>query len=345
MNKLTNWIKQHQLIAFFLITFIITWGLGFSYGAVLIKVQFLLAPLVMVATCGPALAGIIVSAVSNTQPWQGTRKTFWIAFIVAWVVSALVLLAYNTFISLVPLSSGAVGFTLVVVVPVAFVISMAYSRIPAVKNYMSSLIRLRGLWGWALLALVLIPGPALLSIPVSKIIGWQPIVTLWLPRTGLALVGWIAVKFIYQIFFFNAVGEEVGWRGFALPRLQARTSPLIAALIISIFWVPWHFFLWQAEGAPVLTLQFWIEMYMGITLLSVFIVWICNRAKGNILVAGIAHAAVNTAFDFIVVHDRQLLNLVWLVIALVIIVADQMWKKLPSDHPAVYRNPEIEENM
>ena len=162
---------------------------------------------------------------------------------------------------------------------------------------------------------------------------------LWLPRTGLALVGLIAVKFIYQIFFFNAVGEEVGWRGFALPRLQARTSPLIAALIISIFWVPWHFFLWQTERAPDLTLQFWIEMYVGITLLSVFIVWICNRAKGNILVAGIAHAAVNTAFDFIAIQDRQLLYLIWLVIALVIIMADRMWKKLPSDHPAVYTEP------
>jgi hypothetical protein len=107
-----------------------------------------------------------------------------------------VLLAYNTFISLVPLSPGAVGFSLVVVVSVAFVISMTYSCIPAVKSYMSSLIRLRGLWGWALLALVLILGPALLSIPVSNIIGRQPIVAIWLPRTGLALAGRIAVKFI-----------------------------------------------------------------------------------------------------------------------------------------------------
>jgi hypothetical protein len=32
MNKLTNWIKHHQIIAFFAITFVITWGLGFFYG-------------------------------------------------------------------------------------------------------------------------------------------------------------------------------------------------------------------------------------------------------------------------------------------------------------------------
>jgi membrane protease YdiL (CAAX protease family) len=342
MNTVKDWIKNHQIAAFFIITFTITWGLGFSYRAVLVHGKFLLAPLVSVATCGPALAGIIIAAISNTQPRQGTRKAFWIAFFVAWVVSALVLLAYNTFISLVPLSSGMVGFALVVVVPVAFVISMAYSRIPAVKSYLSSLIRLRGVWGWALLALVLLPGPVLLSVAISKLLGRQPIVAFRLPETGLALVGLIAVKFSYQLFFFNVTGEEAGWRGFALPRLQARTSPLIAAFIISIFWAPWHFFLCQAEGNPVLTLQFWIDMYIGTAgtiLPSLIIVWICNRAKGSILVAGIAHAAINTAFAFVSIQDGQALKQIWFAIALVMIVADRMWKKLPSDHPAVYRKP------
>jgi hypothetical protein len=35
LNKLTDWIKQHQIVIFFAITFAITWGLGFSYGAVM----------------------------------------------------------------------------------------------------------------------------------------------------------------------------------------------------------------------------------------------------------------------------------------------------------------------
>src|SRR5512136_177888 len=92
MNKLTDWIKRHQIAAFFIITFAITWGLGFSYSA-FYKGQFLMAPLAFLATCGPALAGIIISAVSNTQPRQGTRKAFWIAFFAAWIVSALVCIA------------------------------------------------------------------------------------------------------------------------------------------------------------------------------------------------------------------------------------------------------------
>ncbi len=250
MNKLTDWIKGHQVTAFFIITFATTWGLGFSYDAALNKGMFLLFPLASIATCGPALAGIIISAVSNTQPRQGSSRTPWIAFFVAWVVSALVFVAHNTLFNIAPLSPVVIGFTFVLVVPVAFVISMAYSRFPGVRAYLGSLIRLRGVWDWSLLALLLLPGLSLISFLISRSIGRQPFPADRFPDPGLSLIGLIAVKFLYQLFFFNATGEEVGWRGFALPRLQARTSPLVASLVLAFFWAPWHLFLWQAEGRP-----------------------------------------------------------------------------------------------
>lgn len=61
MMKPANWIRHHQVAAFFLITFAITWGLGFSFDAVMNEASLLLAPLVFVALCGPALAGIAVT--------------------------------------------------------------------------------------------------------------------------------------------------------------------------------------------------------------------------------------------------------------------------------------------
>jgi len=146
MHKFIDWIKRHQVVAFFVITFAITWGLGFSYGAVLKRGQFLLAPLIFLATCGPALAGILLTAIANTEPKRGTRKAFWIAFFGAWVVSALVFLAHNAFFNRAPFSPRMVRFALICVLPVAFVCGMAYSRVPAVKSYLVSLIRLRGVW-------------------------------------------------------------------------------------------------------------------------------------------------------------------------------------------------------
>jgi len=162
------------------------------------------------------------------------------------------------------------------------------------------------------------------------------------PEAGLALIGLVTVKFFYQFFFFNATGEEVGWRGFALPRLQSCTSPLLASLIISLFWVLWHFFLWKAEGRPVLTLQFWLGQFALHLPASVIIGWLYNRSKGSILVAGIAHAAANTAFAFFPNLDWTVYALTFAAAALVMILVDRMWKKLPSGHPAVYRESALD---
>ncbi len=339
MNKLADWIKSHQVASFFIITFVISWGLGFSWDAVQNRNQFLLLPLAFIAACGPGLAGIIVSAVTNTKPSQGPDKAFWIAFLVAWLVALLVYIANLKFIEQFPISPVVVGLFTISVVPVACIIASTYSRIPAVRSYLSSLIQLRGVVGWSLLGLVLVPALLLISYLINSLLNRQPIPSYQLPEISLALIGLVIVKFLYQLFFFNASGEETGWRGFALPRLQTRFSPLIAALVIAFFWVPFHLFWWQAEGQPIMSVEFWLEMYTAHTLFSVLIVWICNRAKGSILVAGIIHAASNTAQAFLQMPG-VLLILAFSVATLIMIIVDRMWRKLPPDHPAVYRSPE-----
>ena len=342
MNHLVDWIRRHQIIAFFAITFVITWGLGFSYSAVLNTGMVFLFPVVAVATCGPGLAGIIVTAITNTQPKQGTKRASWIAFLIALVVSALVCLASIITSNIAPFSIPLLVLTLVAAIPVAFVISMAFSRIPAVKSYLSSLVRLRGMWGWIILALVLFPALFLLSTIISASLGRQAVAVNQVPQTGptgWVVIGLIALKFSYQLFFFNAVGEETGWRGFALPRMQARLSPLIASLIISLLWINWHLFLWKAEGNPFSSWEYWIVQYALHITTALIIGWLYNRSRGSILVAGIAHAAANTGNAVFSRMDPLILILVLAVAALVMILADRMWKKLPSDHPAVYQAP------
>jgi membrane protease YdiL (CAAX protease family) len=335
MTKLTNWIEGNQLKIFFILTFSITWGLGFSFSGVY-RGQFILLPLTAIALCGPALAGIIITTITNTKPKQGTNKVFWSAFIIAWMVCAVVFLTHTRLFykNLFP-----TGLVLVTVIPVAFVISMAYSRIPNVKSYLVPLIRVRSVWKWIIVAMVLIGGLAPLSFVIGNLLDIQSVSDISLPGSGLTLIGLIAVRFIDQFFFFNATGEEVGWRGFALPRLQARTSPLVAAFIIALFWAPWHFFLWHAEGAPVLTWLYWLVKYLGTIIASVFIVWFYNRTQGSILVAGIAHAAWNTGAAFIPIKDGLILYPTSFIIVLIMVLVDRMWKKLPSECPTVYRSP------
>lgn len=335
MKKLREWVNCHQVTAFYILTFAISWGLAFAYDGVENHDQFFLLPLLFVAICGPGLAGITISAINNTRPKSGSRKGFWAVFLAAWFVSALIIFANLRLYQRVSLPAALFGLLIIAVVPVAYVIASAYSRNPSVRSYLVSLVRLRSVLGWSLVALFLLPGLFLISIPISTFLGKQPSSSYQFPEISLSLLGLVVVKFFYQLFFFNATGEETGWRGFVLPRLQALTSPLIASLIIGFFWASWHFLFWMFDGEPVFTMEFWIDMWVMHILVSFVIVWMCNRAKGSILVAGIAHAAMNTVQAFF--PFGNLLLLVMVFAALVVILVDRMWQKLPSDHPAVYQ--------
>jgi hypothetical protein len=107
---------------------------------------------------------------------------------------------------------------------------------------------------------------------------------------------------------------------------------------MGLFWPIWHFFLWQAEGSPVTSLQWWLSQYMALIPATVFITWFYNRSRGSILVAGVAHAAANTSFAFFQNLDVTMYTISVAVVAIVMIVIDRMWKRLPARHPAVYQS-------
>ena len=344
MNQIGTWIRRRPIISFFVITFVISWGLGFSAVAVLKNDQFLLMPLAVVTACAPALAGIIVTAVGGGQarPALGRNRARWILFFIAQIVGTAIFLANNQVfdgVAATPIIALLVFFLFVP--PVSFIISAAYSRGAPVRELMASLLRLRGVTGWLLLALIFIPGIFMIGVVAGDLLGSQPVTAMSNLRLGAPLLGMVILKFFYQMFFFNATGEESGWSGFARPRLQAHVSPLLAALIVALFWVPWHFFWWYAEGREVLTVAFWLEFYTAHILGSIIITWLFNRSRGSILVAGVAHAAGNTVQEFLPDYDSQLTLLIFIIVALILVLIDRMWKRLPQEDPAVSQAPKL----
>ena len=70
------------------------------------------------------------------------------------------------------------------------------------------------------------------------------------PSPVLAALGPQAAAILPFIVVFalpNALGEELGWRGFALPKLQARHSALTASVVLGLFWGFWHIPAWIAQ--------------------------------------------------------------------------------------------------
>jgi membrane protease YdiL (CAAX protease family) len=338
------WIRKRPVASFYVIAFAITWGLGFSYIAWYKNGLFLLLPLTFVATCAPALAGIIVTAVEGGQgrPKLGRNRARWIVFFIAQFACTAILLANLYFFEGTSFSPILALFAFFLLTPpVSFIVSAAYSRGVPVRAMMASLVRLRGVAGWALLALLFVPGIMLLSVAASDLLGRQPASAVSSVVLGAPLLGLVAVKFLHQFFFFNGTGEESGWSGFARPRLQARVSPLVAALIVTLFWVPWHFFLWYAEGQAVFSLPFWFEFYINHLLASIIITWLYNRSKGSILVAGVAHTAANTAIAFLPDLDWIVFTAMLATAALLLVLIDRMWQRLLQEDPAVGQAPRL----
>lgn len=141
------------------------------------------------------------------------------------------------------------------------------------------------------------------------------------------------IAFITQFFYGNTLGEEVGWRGFALPRLQARYSPLIASLVLTPIWFAWHLPLKVLNPDPISYLFYGLSFVPQTILLT----WLFNRTNGSILAVGIAHVSFNVAGKYLFAPSYAWLIMQFTLVGILILV-DRMWKKLPSDHPAVFRS-------
>jgi membrane protease YdiL (CAAX protease family) len=95
--------------------------------------------------------------------------------------------------------------------------------------------------------------------------------------------------FIAALIVFS-IGEEIGWRGFALPRLLNRYGPLLASAILGVLWTAWHIPMLALQGvSPVLYLAFVPYMIGG----SVLFTWIYQHTRGSLWLAVLAHVGAH----------------------------------------------------
>jgi len=95
-------------------------------------------------------------------------------------------------------------------------------------------------------------------------------------------------------------GEEIGWRGYALPRLQTRYAALFSALIMGVIWGLWHIAVYIRVFNPG-----WFGWYLvGVIAKSVLITWAYNGSKGSLLLATLYHSAWNTAGLFLPITTK-----------------------------------------
>ena len=103
----------------------------------------------------------------------------------------------------------------------------------------------------------------------------------FLPALGLAALPMWVLTF--------GIGEETGWRGFALPRLQESRSALHATIILWVLWALWHlplfFYSYDVSVLP----GFLIGLLAG----AIILTWLYNSTEGSVLMVALWHGAFN----------------------------------------------------
>jgi membrane protease YdiL (CAAX protease family) len=219
---------------------------------------------------------------------------FLMAYAFSWILSIpAVLSAWG----ILPAATFVVFFTIKSFGPfmAAYIMTSVIEGREGVLRLRRSLRQVRAGWPWY--AFILVGVPALLFLGIAILPGalasFQGI-----PPHFLAIY---LVTFVLIFFGGGPLGEEPGWRGFALPRLQTRYGALRGTLLLGVLWVFWHLpdYLTVAQrGGPgtnllsllVVNLPIFFVMVMA---LAVIFTWVYNHTRGSLFIAILLHTSIN----------------------------------------------------
>ncbi|HSJ34383.1 MAG TPA: CPBP family intramembrane glutamic endopeptidase [Acidimicrobiia bacterium] len=177
-------------------------------------------------------------------------------------------------------------------------------------------------WKWRLpfplWVLVLLAPAAIILIAVAIAQGLGAPVGEWNDPAQLYLT--IPV-FLYVVVLGGPLGEEFGWRGFALPRLEQRLHPIAAVILLGLIWGLWHLPLFCIEGT-VQQLTPFTAFLAQTTVTSVIYGWLWNTTKSLPAVV-VIHAATNTTVGLLPVLPDAAHSMIplWTTISVAAVIA------------------------
>lgn len=315
---------KKQIWPFLILTYALSWLIwitALKLGAGVGSAEYILA----FGTAGPAIAAILLSRRGQGEVTEHLPARLF-SFAVLWLFAAAIYIA-NDKLRGIHAASSIRYYLLVALLAMipAWILSGAFTRDSGVRELLHTLVHPAN-WRWQAVAFFFLPAILLSSAPIVHRFGgtlvWPPHrATIWLS----AAYGGI---FFLNNFLFTAALEEPGWRGFLLPRLQQRFSPLLASLLVWLPWALWHAPLDFSGGIGrswMSYLQIRVILFLPV---AIILTWLYNRSGGNLLTVTIFHAAMNT-FPFVLPSAPKAFGLV-ILFAIIVIFTDRMWRLRPD---------------
>jgi membrane protease YdiL (CAAX protease family) len=329
---MTKLAKNHPLLSFIVLTFLIAWIPGIPHfrgtAGQFLEMAF------WVGTSAPGIAFLILSRILSPRDTDQKHRYTPLIFLISWGISSAVV--YYVTVVLGRVSFSGLTELLIIIecllmglIPALF-LSSAFSNNPHVRKYFNTLVKPEGPVGYYLFAFFLPVLVLLISLPFDQDI-----------RTGFDLIDFpstpihiILSMIIILIFYFLLDGgfnEESGWSGFALPRLQESYSPLLASVVLGLIWGAWHipkYVVIISESE--LGLSIWLVLLLvlhqiRLIFFRIIMTWLFNKTNGGMITPMILHASHNLIRSWPISEIC-----VYGICAVYMIVSSRMWQKCPS---------------
>jgi membrane protease YdiL (CAAX protease family) len=165
---------------------------------------------------------------------------------------------------------------------------------------------------WYVPTILLMPCIMVLSYGAIRLMG------VLLPAPQFS-VGTLLALFV--AFFIGALGEEMGWSGYALDPLQERFGALGGALLLGVVWAVWHYVPLLEAHRSLAFIAWWS---LGTVAARVIIVWLYNNTGRSVFVAALFHTMINLTWQLFPIHgsyyDPRVTGLITAVVAGVVVI-------------------------
>ncbi len=331
-------VVHHPLAAFVVLAYAISWIAWLLDSRLNLGV---VSGFGIIGSTGPALAAMIVSAILRPEPSGVPAGKRWRLFALTGILALALMAARRLWITpewlavAGTVTTGAaypsvMAFLVDVLAAaiVAFILAGVHAPRQGVRDLLHSLDpRYRPVrWYWWAIAVGLYPAVLVLGNAISaglRLPGPAPIaggVWYWLALDAL-------LTYLYLLIGGGGL-EEPGWRGFALPLLQKRFSPLRSSLVLAVIWAFWHWHVWQSGP-----LSMALYLLLVVAPLAVLFTAVFNRTGGSLPIVILMHASINLTSFFL--PESTFANGLW--ILLILAVALWMWRA-----PQRFSPPQVE---
>ncbi|HET9911083.1 MAG TPA: CPBP family intramembrane glutamic endopeptidase [Anaerolineales bacterium] len=319
---LRAFIQRYDIVLFFLLTFLFSWLIWFITPYLPDTHDW--QRIQGIASAGPVIIAILLSTLLQPGRDRSRAKRHFVVFAIVFAGAAGIGWLDSLWWKY-PMTGVEIMFDILLALLAAYVISGAFSPQQGVRALLHRLVK-RGVgMQWILVAILLWPTIVLVSNGAARWLGISVPANPSIPN--VPLIPLIVETFFWVLLFASPLHEDPGWWGFALPRLQAWKSPLVASIWLGILWGLWHLPLHVMGYYPFGAAGFMIRLQEIPS--AIIFVWLFNRSKGSLLPVVLLHVARNTTSIFL---GRAYIPvfILWLLLACVLVVWDKMWRPLPA---------------